>query len=222
MKKKQNSTLHEAGKLFREAYFPTFVFYRDLPDVMDFNESLKKNIHAWKRKDKTGIVRSNMAALGSWHSGLDMNLREEYRDFVELIDLTMQQVYENQAYDPAYIPVCDNMWANINPRHGYNRTHTHPNALWSGVYYVQAPEDSGRIYLTDPRVQATMVTAHLSESATDMRDTWKEVFFEPVAGRLLIFPAWLSHEVQPNLSRLKGRAGDRISIAFNYIQQAKK
>ena len=54
---------------------------------------------------------------------------------------------------------------------------------------------------------------------SEMRDTWKEVYFEPVAGRMLIFPAWLSHEVQPNLTKLKGRAADRISIAFNYIQQ---
>jgi uncharacterized protein (TIGR02466 family) len=29
------------------------------------------------------------------------------------------------------------MWANINPPGGYNRAHTHPNSLWSGVYYVK-------------------------------------------------------------------------------------
>lgn len=42
--------------------------------------------------------------------------------------------------------------------------------------------------------------------------------YEPVAGRLILFPAWLGHEVQPNLSKLKGKAGDRISISFNYLQ----
>ena len=216
---KQSTGKKSAGKLFREAYFPTFIYYRDVPGVDDLNEDLKKKIYAWKRRDKTGIVRSNMTSLGSWHSDVDMNQREEFSEFVELINLTMLQVYENQEYDPDYVPVCDNMWANINPRYGYNRTHTHPNVLWSGVYYIQAPQDSGRIYLTDPRVQATTVTPHLGKQASEMRDTWKEVYFEPVAGRMLIFPAWLSHEVQPNLTKLKGRAADRISIAFNYIQQ---
>lgn len=217
--KKQSSAIKVAGKLFRESYFPTFIYYRDVPGTGDLNDDLKKKIYAWKRRDEAGIVRSNMSSLGSWHSAVDMNQHEEFSELVDLIDLTMEQVYENQGYDSDYKPVCDNMWANINPRYGYNRTHNHPNVLWSGVYYVQAPPDSGRIYLTDPRVQATMVTPHLSKDAGEMRDTWKEVYFEPITGRMLIFPAWLSHEVQPNLTSLKGRAADRISIAFNYVQQ---
>lgn len=221
-KKNPETGKKNAGMLYREAYFPTFIFFRDVPDAEDLNDSLKKKIYAWKRQDKQGIVRSNMASLGSWHSAVDMNKRDEFQSFVELIDITMQQVYDNQGYDTDYAPVCDNMWANINPRYGYNRTHVHPNALWSGVYYVQAPEDSGRIYLTDPRVRATMNTPHMDKTASEMRDNWSEVYFEPMEGRLLIFPSWLSHEVQSNLSRLKGRAGDRISISFNYIQRLRE
>jgi uncharacterized protein (TIGR02466 family) len=216
---KHESSKRNAGTLYRESYFPTFIFFRDIPDAEDLNENLKQEIYTWKHRDKDGIVRSNMASLGSWHSPVDMNNRQEFMHFVELVDITMQQVYDNQGYDPAYAPVCDNMWANINPRHGYNRTHIHPNALWSGVYYVQAPENSGRIYLTDPRLQSKMCTPHMDESASKMRDNWEEVYFEPMAGRLLVFPSWLSHEVQPNLSKLKGRAGDRISISFNYVQR---
>ncbi len=222
VKKKKKSTLKKAGKLFKESYFPTVMYYRDLPDAEVLNSELKKDIYAWKRKDKAGIVRSNMASLGSWHSAVDMNQREEYRDLLDIITITVQQIYEDQSYDPEYEPVCDNMWANISPRYGFNRNHTHPNVLWSGVYYVQAPEKSGRVYFTDPRVQAHMVTPHLSKLAGDIRETWSEVFYEPVEGRMIIFPAWLGHEVEPNLSALKGRAGERISVAFNFIQRKRE
>ena len=36
-------------------------------------------------------------------------------------------------------PVLGNMWANVNPTYSYNKTHTHPNSMWSGVYYIKVP-----------------------------------------------------------------------------------
>jgi uncharacterized protein (TIGR02466 family) len=51
---------------------------------------------------------------------------------------------------------------------------------------------------------------------------WSEVYFEPIEGRLLLFPAWLQHEVEPNLSEESGPAGDRISVSFNLFQQRRR
>ena len=34
----------------------------------------------------------------------------------------------------------DNIWANINGYKDYNLPHKHPNTIYSGVYYVQAPK----------------------------------------------------------------------------------
>jgi len=53
-------------------------------------------------------------------------------------------------------PVLGNMWANINPPGGMNRAHQHPNSLWSGVYYVKAPQNSGQLKIEDPRSVAAM------------------------------------------------------------------
>ena len=48
------------------------------------------------------------------------------------------------------------MWANINPPGGMNRAHQHPNSLWSGVYYIKAPKNSGHLKIDDPRASAAM------------------------------------------------------------------
>jgi uncharacterized protein (TIGR02466 family) len=48
------------------------------------------------------------------------------------------------------------MWANINPPGGFNRTHIHPNSLWSGVYYVKTPKNCGHLKLEDPRSVSLM------------------------------------------------------------------
>ena len=75
-----------------------------------------------------------------------MHQREEYRALTVHILAAAGEIFEQLGYDPAYAPAIDNMWANINPRYGFNRSHVHPNVLWSGVYYVQVPPQSGRIF----------------------------------------------------------------------------
>ena len=45
-----------------------------------------------------------------------------------------------------------------------------------------------------------------------------EVFYQPLEGRLILFPAWPVHAVHPNLSEEEGEAGERISVSFNFYQ----
>jgi uncharacterized protein (TIGR02466 family) len=93
--------------------------------------------------------------------------------------------------------------------------------LWSGVYYMQAPPDCGRIYFADPRAQATALTPRFDPSAPRKIECWSEVYFEAIAGRLILFPAWLQHEVEPNVCDREGAPGARISMSFNVIQQGR-
>ncbi len=192
----------------KDAFFSTPIYYADLADSDTLNEKLRKDIRAWRQQDPEGTVRSNVAQAGAWHSATDMHTR---RDFHPLT----REIFEMN--DPDFEPVCDSMWANINPRHAYNRHHTHPHALWSGVYYVQAPDDCGLLYFTDPRPQTQILTPYYDPSRRHA-NTWNEVFYQPREGRLIIFPAWLVHAVHPNLCGQEGDAGERISVSFNFYQ----
>jgi uncharacterized protein (TIGR02466 family) len=205
--------------LMRELYFPTPIYYRDVPDAQELNERLKVHIYAWQQTDQEGIVRSNVKEVGAWHSPTNMNQREEFRQLTDWVVQTADEVYADLGYDPAWGPVCDNMWANISPRHGFNRYHVHPNVLWSGVYYVQSPPDCGRIFFLDPRPQAGVLIPRYDSSQPRQREMWIEVNFAPIEGRIILFPAWLGHEVRPNVTELEGPAGDRISVSFNLIQR---
>nr|WP_234170434.1 TIGR02466 family protein [Ruegeria pomeroyi] len=53
------------------------------------------------------------------------------------------------------------------------------------------------------------------------RENWTKVRFTPVAGRMIIFPAWLYHAVDPNETKETGDAGNRVIISFN-LNQVKK
>jgi uncharacterized protein (TIGR02466 family) len=103
------------------------------------------------------------------------------------------------------------MWANINLPNGYNNGHAHPNSLFSGVYYVKSKPNSGRLQVMDPRPGAQLVMPPRKKGPVP-RQLWREAYFEPVPGRLIMFPSWLWHKVEINKSD-----DIRISISFNFI-----
>ena len=98
----------------------------------------------------------------------------------------------------------DTAWLNLNPQHAENKVHIHPGADLSGVYYVKKPENSGGIVLYDPRVQIYPVRTPKNEMRKDRFE------INAKAGDLLVFPGWLQHSVDTNMSK-----EDRISISFN-------
>ena len=140
-----------------------------------------------------------------------MNKKEEYNPLIKELFNMQDEIYQKEKLDMK--PVLGNMWANINYPGNYNRPHLHPNALFSGVYWVKAPPQSGNFMVYDPRtgVQVTMPNRKKGALPSEL---WREVHYEPVAGRCLMFPAWLWHEVKPNESN-----DIRISVSFNFLQR---
>ena len=72
--------------------------------------------------------------------------------------------------------------------------------------------------MKDPRSGAEMVAPKLRERYnhpdTMPKRLWREVSYQPVAGRCIMFPAWLIHCVEPNESN-----DIRISVSFNFLQK---
>jgi len=100
-------------------------------------------------------------------------------------------------------------WANLFTRGVYFNPHTHADAAWSGVYYVDAGDSGGDagglLTLGDPRAGAGMVIGD-----SNRFDSASSVQITPRTGELLIFPSWLVHWVTPYQSD-----APRISVSFN-------
>ena len=192
--------------MIRELYFPTPIYVLDIKD-QSINEHLEKDILNWYNKDK-GINRTN---VNGWHSKTTMHEMPEYKRLTDALYEAQKKIYIEEDLDSE--PFLGNMWANVNPKGGMNRAHIHPNSLWSGVYYVKANKNSGHLKIDDPRSIASMSRPRLKEKQHPIR-LWRETSFEPKVGRLIMFPAWLVHAVDPNLSDEL-----RISVSFNFMQK---
>ena len=47
----------------------------------------------------------------------------------------------------------DNLWININGYKDSNATHTHPNSILSGAYYINTPKDCGDLQFEHPAIE---------------------------------------------------------------------
>ena len=192
--------------MIRELHFPTPIYIADI-EHPTLNQELERDIIAWSNKDK-GEVRTN---IKGWHSPTNMNELPEYKKLVSMLYAAQKTIYDQEHYESE--PYLGNMWANINPPGGMNRAHQHPNSLWSGVYYIKAPKNCGHLKIDDPRSVACMSRPRLKKGKVPKR-LYRETHYEPIAGRCIMFPAWLMHCVDPNESN-----DIRISVSFNFLQK---
>ena len=206
------------SNITRELFFSVPIFYFDLDNSNEINLKLKNLIFDWKDKDK-GVERSNV--LG-WHSKDDMHTKNHYKFFMDEINNIQSEMHLTEEYANNTELRVENMWANINQKYSYNRFHTHPGSLWSGVYYVQSPPNCGSILfkLVDRDLYGT--PTYEKDNIDRQTHQWQTIEHKPIEGRVILFPSWLGHEVQQNLTDVEGENGNRISISFNTIQKIKE
>ena len=103
-----------------------------------------------------------------------------------------------------------NSWGNLQKKGNYIKEHRHNNTQFSGVFYLQTPENSGDIIFTTRN--ATWINSYWEQSLTGYDDLNSfEMRFRPQQCGIFLFPAHLDHYVTPSHSE-----EERYSISFNY------
>ena len=110
-----------------------------------------------------------------------------------------------------------NMWVNINGYKDYNIPHTHPGSQFSGVYYVDTPHDPYEVDKNGGNI--VFRRGHIGKMGFDWNldfTEWNQSnsaiwHLSSDTHNCYIFPSYLEHYVDPNLSKEK----ERISISFN-------
>ena len=191
----------------RREFFPTLVYSTQLGVGDIDNDALISAILNERTLDAAGIERSNRPEHGGWHSRDTLHKNEEFAALSRSVRDMMEHIGQDLGYhSEAHISLLA-MWAIVNGPGASNRAHLHPGALWSGVYYVSAPEASGNIEFTDPRTANIMRQPRYAERPDNC---YPSMVIQPHTGMLLLFPGWLYHEVSSNLT-----GEDRVIVSFN-------
>lgn len=176
-------------------------------DILDSSNSEIRQRCLQKKINSPGRMLSNK---GGWQSydlaGDDLDttrFRELFFKIKEEVDLFFKVL--GIVDHGEYI----NSWININNSNDFNSTHTHPNSIVSGVYYVSVPENSGQLVFTRPSDLTSWFYSSYSKEFNDISKNF--VIHTPVEKELVLFPSWLPHCVTENNSD-----SERISISFNF------
>ena len=109
------------------------------------------------------------------------------------------------------IPIRSILWININPKGAYNQRHVHPDAHMSGVWWIKAPKNSGKLWFNNHQAFDRFAEFEsYSEGFKESTSTYVDYYLEPEDGGMVVFPAFLSHNVGENESNQ-----ERISVSFN-------
>jgi len=93
------------------------------------------------------------------------------------------------------------LWTNVNEPGGANVLHNHEKDSYAAVYYVDA-EDTGCLSFLNP--------ANLLSNCNPLSPMTRQLVYPPVNNQLILWPAWVPHEVEINKSDKQ-----RINLAFS-------
>ena len=194
-------------KIKTHKFFPVPIFEFKVQNHEELNEKLKKYIYELQETDPKGIKLSNS---GGWHSPyFNIGESEILKEFVKIIQRYLSEIITvdfGWAFRNDKVMI-EGMWSVINKKNSFNIRHSHPNCMLSAAFYVKAKKNSGKIKFWDPKEVKSMRYPTI-EKFTDL--SVEVIKFEPLEGTLFIFPAYLHHAVEENLSD-----EDRIVISFN-------
>ena len=201
MAKKRESWLEASDVI---PMFPTLVWKSLLkPELRDVIEAKVLTALEALRRDLPPLD------LGKgWQSEQTLHLRDEFQELVSSATNGTEAILRflrigERAFE---ITSC---WATVLAPGAQHRAHSHPNNFLSGVYYVQTQPGADTINFHDPRRQTYIIRPPVAELTAENTD---QVVVRVINGTLLMFPSYLEHSVDANMS-----SKERVSVSFNVM-----
>jgi uncharacterized protein (TIGR02466 family) len=186
-------------------HFPTPIWW----EQTNFdNTKIEELAYRIKRLDPKGRIISNR---GGWQSrDIEPNTYLELVELEKTILINAVNCFKDYGYEEnSKVISIDNLWLNINGRGCTNAIHTHPTAFVSGVYYIKAEPDQGKIVFHKNSLEEYIISSNAPIDNYNPLN-FSAVSFEPLTGKMILFPGYLPHGVDSN-----NTDQDRISISFN-------
>ncbi len=155
--------------------------------------------------------RRDLPKLGAgqgWQSDTTLHELEEFRDLIACVNNAAKSVLRFLRIGCDAFEITGG-WATVLAKGAAHKSHSHPNNFLSGVYYVRTRPGTDTINFHDPRNQTSIIRPPVVELTNENTD---QVVVRVENGTLLIFPAYLQHSVDANMSE-----EERISISFNIM-----
>ena len=210
--------------------FPSMISYVDCDNFLDIKDDLIEWIYDYKNNSNKELFRSNQ---GGWHSHDDLNNEKSFERFNNYITKHMLTLCDSMFGNNCEVKI-DNMWSIVNSEGNRNASHQHPGGHMSGIFWVKSQgEKSGRLVFENPNsFGQNFLLLNLKEDLKEGCHNHGSFWFEPIEGRMLLFPCnlrdrfeTLEFRMPPFMRWLDGldeTDEDRIVISFNILLRPKE
>lgn len=173
--------------------FSTPVKIVSMPNFQELNTRIGKAMSLGFNKNFTDGLTENEA-------------KELQKIFIDEAELYLKEL-TNKKIDLELFK----SWTSITNKYGFNTPHEHSSNNVVGVYYIKTFNKCGDLLLLDPRGATNFIPNHEINTQGNLVDGRSYYRVTPKAGDLILFPAYVIHSVEPNMSE-----ETRISLALNF------
>tara|TARA_A100001388_G_scaffold275747_1_gene261888 strand:- start:477 stop:1115 length:639 start_codon:yes stop_codon:yes gene_type:complete len=192
--------------------FPTQFWTAELNENI---EQLQNEAYFIRNNDKDGVRKSNSGFKGYHSKDInDLNNLPAINQLVKQIINAVNSIHQISRKGELQLT---NFWINISGKGSSNTPHTHSGLTYSGVFFIKVPKKmkGGRFLFYRNFNEADFIsTAYMGHFREDYQKQGYDYpinTISPKENMLIVFPAWVPHAVEINLSD-----DERISLSFNF------
>ena len=193
--------------------FPTQYWEVELKENI---KELQNESYTIKKNDQEGVIKSN-TGLNGYHSKDISNFKSTPKIKKLIFEIANCVNSIHQASRKGKLNLA-NFWINISGKGASNSPHVHSGNNYSGVFFIKIPKEmSGGRFLfyrnfNDAALNSNAYMGQFKDGYKMQSYDYPIITIPPKENMLLVFPSWVPHAVETNLSD-----EDRISLSFNFI-----
>jgi len=188
-----------------EMWFPVTIYKEDHV-ISQFDNNLLKDHCLNLRKNVPQGGADWLGGTYNTHGTHDVSKDEKFKYVIDEITKHVNAFAKMHGCDGTYASYY--AWINIAEKGNYQEFHSHNSNVFSAVYYIGAPEGSGRIVFEDPK-EPDMYCLKSIKEKNELSFT--RISYPAEEGTLLVFRSYLRHLVEPGINE-----SPRISLALNF------
>lgn len=188
-----------------DLWFPTAIYHEDNLISEQENTALLAHCNNVNQTNPSGGL-DWYGGTYTTHGSYELSKDTQLKNLIGVITDRVHKVAETHGCNGKYNNY--STWMNASVGNNWQEFHSHPNSIFSAVYYVASPLGSGNIVFEDPR-EPDMFPLKNPINKNTLSHT--RIPYSAKTRGLIIFRSYLRHMVEPGKNTEK-----RISIALNF------
>lgn len=188
-----------------DLWFPTPIFVQT--NLIDDKENMNLSEHIMYIEERIEKGENWNTGINTSHGTYDMMSDPLFNNLLKNVTIKVNEFGKELGSTYNYSQ-CEYAWYNVYRQGDFQEFHTHAGSVFSAVYFVTNPKDSGRLIFQSPN-EPDMCP--VKDVKTDNHLNFGRCHYNPDPGTLIIFRSFLKHCVEKCYN-----VDPRITIAFNY------